>query len=65
MDNGLVVYLIGAEGIIAVLYSYLMGRGFNFVMVIITGYFVWQLSDLAKKGGLKLQSEHNDELKPN
>lgn len=49
--NPLVIYLMGAVGIIAVLYGFLMGRGFNFVMVIITVSFVWQLSRLTKSDG--------------
>ena len=63
--NRLVIYLLGAEGVIAVLYGFLMGRGFNFILVIIIGYFVWQVSDLAKKGGMDLPSEQIDELKQN
>lgn len=60
--NPLVIYLMGAVGIIAVLYGFLMGRGFNFVMVIIAGFFVWQLSKLTKAEEMNPPGKSIDEL---
>jgi hypothetical protein len=51
--NRLVIYLMGAVGVAAVLYSFIMGRGFNFIMVIVVGFFVWQLLTLAKAGEIR------------
>lgn len=60
--NPLVIYLMGAVGVIAVLYAFLMGRGFNVVMVIIAGFFVWQLSKLTKAEKMIPPGKSIDEL---
>jgi hypothetical protein len=57
--NRLAIYLMGAVGIIAIAYGFLMGRGFNYIMLIVTGYFVWQLLTLAKAGEINGQNENN------
>ncbi|MCI0393922.1 MAG: hypothetical protein L0332_16020 [Chloroflexi bacterium] len=47
-----VIYLLGVIGIIAVLYAAIMGRGFNPIMILIDGFFIWQMLNLSKAGEL-------------
>ena len=48
----IVIYLLGFIGIFAVLYSLMMGRGFNPITIMIQGYFIWQMLNLSKNGEL-------------
>jgi hypothetical protein len=48
----LVVWVFAATILYSVGYSYAMGRGFNFIIVFVGAYVIWQLFTLRKSGGL-------------
>lgn len=52
-DKRAVIFLLGAIGIGAVVYSIVMGRGFNPMVFIIQAFFIWQLLGLWKNDDVK------------
>ncbi|MER2599326.1 MAG: MotA/TolQ/ExbB proton channel family protein [Caldilineales bacterium] len=48
----LAIWFFGACILMSLIYSYAMGRGFNFVIAAVGAYFLWQLYSLKKQGEL-------------
>jgi hypothetical protein len=48
----LAIWLCGGVILFSLIYSFIMGRGFNFVIAAIGAWFIWQLFTLKKQGEL-------------
>ncbi len=48
----LVIWLVGGCVLLSMIYSFVVGRGFNFVTAIVGTLFIWKLFALKKQGEL-------------
>jgi hypothetical protein len=48
----LVIWLVSGCVLLSIIYSFAMGRGFNFVIAALGALFIWQLFTLKKQGEL-------------
>jgi hypothetical protein len=46
----LAVWLCGAAILLSLIYSFIMGRGFNLIIAVIGAWFIWRLFSLKKLG---------------